>query len=76
MVLWRPRKLGFFAWLYVSLAVVETAVVVKFGRGMFPKPWPPHVLWFWGCVGAAFAAIMAVWSLRLRNSGGGKTKAA
>ena len=27
------QKLGFFAWLYASLAVVETAIVVKFGRG-------------------------------------------
>lgn len=62
------RKLGFFAWLYVSLAVVEMAVVVKFGHGMFPAPWPAHVLWFWGSVAAVFTAIMAVWSLRLHGS--------
>ncbi len=70
------RKLGFFAWLYCCLAVVETAVVVKFGRGMFPKPWPAHVLWFWGIVGAAFVAVMGVWVLRIRAAERRKLKAA
>jgi phosphatidylserine synthase 2 len=61
------RKLGFFAWLYCSMAVVETAVVIKFGRGMFPEPWPAHVLWFWIIVGTSFAVIMSVWVLRMRS---------
>jgi len=60
------RKLGFFAWLYCCLAVVETAVVVKFGKGMFPKSWPSHVLWFWGVVGSTFTVVMLVWVLRIR----------
>lgn len=62
------RKLGFFAWLYASLAVVESAIVVKFGRGMFPKPWPSHVLWFWGTLVVAYAAIMIIWTMRLRQT--------
>jgi phosphatidylserine synthase 2 len=62
------RKLGFFAWLYCCLAVVETAVVVKFGRGMFPTPWPAHVLWFWGVVGSTFTVVMLVWMLRIRGA--------
>jgi hypothetical protein len=61
------RKLGFFAWLYCSMAVVETAVVIKFGRGMFPEPWPAHVLWFWGTVVSAFTVIMSLWVLRVRS---------
>lgn len=62
------RKLGFFAWLYASLAVVESAIVVKFGKGMFPKPWPSYVLWFWGTLMATYAAVMIIWSMRLRQT--------
>ena len=70
------RKLGFFAWLYCCLAVVETAVVIKFGRGMFPKPWPTHVLWFWGMVGTVFALVMGLWVLRIRTAEQRRVRAA
>lgn len=68
------RKLGFFAWLYCCMAFVETAVIIKFSRGMFPAPWPAHILWFWGVVSSTFTIVMAVWVLR-RHSAAEQQKA-
>ena len=34
---------------------------------MFPKPWPPHVLWFWGVTGSAFTMLMLLWSYHSRS---------
>jgi hypothetical protein len=62
------RQLGFFAWLYVSLAVIESAIVVKHGRGMFPEAWPSHVLCFWGFTATIFTAVMIAWTLRRRQT--------
>lgn len=68
------QKLGFFAWLYASLAIVETAVVVKFGNGMFTRPWPAHVLWFWSIVGVTFTLILVTWVLRQQRVAALKSK--
>lgn len=62
------KQLGFFAWLYVSLAVIESAIVVKHGRGMFPEAWPSHVLCFWGFTATIFTAVMIAWTLRRRQT--------
>jgi hypothetical protein len=58
------RKLGSFAWLGVAIALVETLIAIKFGKGMFPQPWPTKVLVVWGVVGVALAAVLLVWSFR------------
>ena len=52
------NKLGPFAWLATAVAVAETLVCIKFGRGMFPKPWPSSVLLAWGTAGLVFAVFM------------------
>lgn len=57
------RKLGSFAWLGVAIAFVETMVVIKFGRGMFPQPWPKKVLITWGLAIGGLTAILTVWSI-------------
>ena len=38
------RKLGFFAWLYMALAIVETLIVIKVRVGCFlgPSTMIPH----------------------------------
>ncbi|KAK9815001.1 hypothetical protein WJX73_004520 [Symbiochloris irregularis] len=58
------NKLGPSAWLACAVVLAETLVCVKFGRGMFPEPWPPRVLWAWGSFLAVFGTFMAVWSVR------------
>ena len=56
------------------MAHASDIAAVQFGRGMFPKPWPPHVIWFWGVVGSAFTASMLMWIYHNRRQP--KTKAA
>ena len=58
------NKLGPFAWLATAVAVAETLVCAKFGRGMFPKPWPTTVLLAWGAAGLTFASFIMVWAVR------------
>ena len=50
------NKLGPFAWLAIAVGTVETLIVVKFGRGLFPKAWPRNTLLAWGASGGVFAA--------------------
>ncbi|KAF8065960.1 PSS2 [Scenedesmus sp. PABB004] len=38
------HKLGAFAWLACAMLALETMAAVKFGRGMYPQPWPTRVL--------------------------------
>jgi len=40
-------------------------IAVKFGRGLYPQPWPRHVLVSWSVVSAAFVTVLAVWQIRL-----------
>ena len=58
------NKLGPSAWLACAVVLAECLVCVKFGRGMFPEPWPPRVLWAWGSFLGVFGLFMAVWSVR------------
>ena len=58
------NKLGPFAWLGTALAVAETLLCIKFGHGLFPKPFPREVLAVWGTAIAAFGSIFAVWCVR------------
>ncbi|KAL6785346.1 hypothetical protein ACKKBG_A03465 [Auxenochlorella protothecoides x Auxenochlorella symbiontica] len=71
-------KLGAFAWLGLALALVETLVSIKFGKGMFPAPWPTHILIGWGLAAACGLTLFTVWSLRYysRQRAGTKAKAA
>lgn len=58
---------------------LETMIAVKFGRGLYPQPWPRHVLVSWAVVSAAFVTVLLVWQIRLwlygsdgsSSSGGG-----
>ena len=61
------NKLGPFAWLATAVALAETLLCMKFGAGMFPKPWPPRVLWAWGSSAAVFVLFMGLWAMRIRQ---------
>ena len=57
-------KLGAFAWLAAALAFVETMIAIKFGRGMFPKPWPALTLQIWSIVLTVLGSLFAAWSVK------------
>lgn len=67
-------KLGPFAWLGVALAITETLVSIKFGRGMFPEPWPRSTLIAWGTVAGLFTLVMTIWSIRFYSRQPSKRK--
>lgn len=57
-------KIGSFAWLGLALAVVETLVVMKFGHGLFPEPWPTKTVAIWSTALGVSSAILIVWSIK------------
>ena len=57
-------KLGAFAWLAAALAFVETMIAIKFGRGMFPKPWPMLTLQIWAVVLTVLGSLFTAWSVK------------
>lgn len=56
-------KLGPFAWIAIAATCLETMVSVKFGQGLYPAPWPRHVLRAWGFGGGAMVVGLATWQL-------------
>jgi phosphatidylserine synthase 2 len=56
------HRLGPFAWTGVAIAFVEMLVIVKFGHGMFPQPWPTTVVACWSTVGILFIIGFSIWS--------------
>ncbi len=67
-------KLGAYAWLGIAIACAETAAAVKFGRGLFPAPWPRPVLAGWGAAAAVFAVTFSIWSYRFYMGGKSQTR--
>ncbi|KAL4540689.1 hypothetical protein Ndes2526B_g07525 [Nannochloris sp. 'desiccata'] len=66
------RKVGTFAWLGMAVAFIETLATIKFGHGLFPQPWPKHVLVAWGTVAIVFLIVFSTWTVRFyRKEGGG-----
>lgn len=58
------RKVGTFAWLGMAVAFVETLAAIKFGHGLFPQPWPKHVLVAWSTATAVFLIVFSTWTVR------------
>jgi cytochrome c-type biogenesis protein CcmH/NrfF len=46
------------------MLALETMLAIKFGRGLYPKPWPRAVLLSWTAAVAVFVIVLAVWQLR------------
>jgi len=51
------KRLGPMAWLCCAVALTETLIIFKFGRGMFPAEHPKEVIYPW----VAFAVIFTLW---------------
>jgi hypothetical protein len=47
------------SWLCVAIALVETLICFKMGKGMFPAPHPKEVVYPW----AAFTVCFILWAL-------------
>lgn len=57
------KKLGTMAWLAGAILLLEVLVCVKYGKGLYPNPWPRPVLLAWGAAGLLFALWCAVYWL-------------
>ncbi|KAL7753823.1 hypothetical protein RI367_000755 [Sorochytrium milnesiophthora] len=49
-------RLGAQAWLTVAIVFTEVLICIKFGRHMFPEPFPAHVVRFWSVFAAGIVA--------------------
>jgi len=41
------KRLGSQSWVCIAMIQTETLLCIKWGKGLFPAPAPPHVVWFW-----------------------------
>jgi hypothetical protein len=44
---------------------LETMLAIKFGRGLYPKPWPRAVLASWTVAIVLCVVLLLVWQLRV-----------
>lgn len=47
------------------MLALEVMLVVKFGRGLYPKPLPKAVLGSWAVAVVVCVALLIVWQLRM-----------
>ncbi|KAL2612016.1 hypothetical protein R1flu_023708 [Riccia fluitans] len=59
------KKLGTFCWLAIAIVILEVLICVKFGRGLFPKPMPLWIFWFWVTAGVLSVVALVGWSIKL-----------
>ncbi|KAG0591947.1 hypothetical protein KC19_1G214000 [Ceratodon purpureus] len=59
------KKLGAFCWLALAIAIVETLICIKFGRGLYPKPMPRFVFWFWATLSATLVLFLSTWTIKV-----------
>jgi len=60
------KKFGPMSWLCAALMIMEFLVWFKFGKGMFPKPAPPLVVYSWGASIVLFL-IWGIWFYGIRK---------
>jgi len=53
------KKLGSMAWMCCACLCSEILIEVKYGKGMFPNPHPPHIIGFW----VVLSAIAITWGI-------------
>lgn len=58
------------------MLALETMLAIKFGRGLYPKPWPHAVLASWAVAVVVAVTLLAVWQLRLWRRHRGKAASA
>ena len=54
------KRLGSQCWMCFAMIQTETLLCIKWGRGMFPNPTPPHVIWFWTIFVVVFVTFTVV----------------
>lgn len=53
------KRLGSQCWMCFAIIQTETLLCIKWGKGMFPAPAPPHVVWGW----TIFLSILALFTV-------------
>jgi len=48
------KRLGTMAWLASAILGTEVLISLKYGTGMFPNPWPTHIVLTWSVALALF----------------------
>lgn len=51
---------------------LETMIAVKFGKGLYTKPWPHSVVVSWAVAGTVFAVVLSIWQLLIWLGNDGK----
>jgi hypothetical protein len=51
--------------ILLQILALETMLAIKFGRGLYPKPWPTAVLVSWTVAIVLCGVLLVVWQLRL-----------
>jgi hypothetical protein len=55
----------------MQMLSLETLISVKFGRGLYERPWPQPVVVSWVVVVLSFVALLAVWQWRAKAAPSG-----
>jgi len=64
-------KLGSFIWIAIATTCVETMCAIKFGRGLYPNPWPRSVVLAWSIgLGVGVLVLVGWQGLRLHKAWG------
>ena len=43
------------AWLASAILGTELLICIKYGKGMYPNPWPSHIVLIWSVALGSFA---------------------
>lgn len=49
----------------VQMMALETMIAIKFGRGLYPRPWPRAVLIGWALAAVLFGGVLLFWQYLL-----------
>lgn len=57
------------AWLASAILGTELLICIKYGKGMYPNPWPSHIVLIWSVALGSFAIFSIVyWGYWVRRN--------
>ncbi|GAB4840347.1 heat shock protein Pss1, variant 3 [Ancistrocladus abbreviatus] len=62
------KKVGAFCWLSLAICIVELLICIKFGHGLYPKPMPRWLVFFWISIGVGLSIFLLAWSWQLHRT--------
>ncbi|GAB2280019.1 heat shock protein Pss1 [Dionaea muscipula] len=62
------KKVGAFCWLSIAICIVELLICIKFGHGLYPKPMPLWLVFFWISIGIGLCIFLLAWSWQLHRT--------